>query len=497
MNDDGKLYGAQSESSVVVIVLTATFITVLLLESFILLFAPPLVVYLLLFSLSVLILFLACRERYVLSYGLLIFLSTLGADYPLTSGSMTYGARPAIWIVDIPILFLLGYEFLAQRMGISDRKFYIPDLGKWYAVYILWELITVLLSDYYVVGLSQVVQSFRSLLFFLLIVNFVCDERRLKFAIRILFIAMLFHCAVGVLQWLYQGSFGSKYIAYFGGVIPDSGIDIYERYNIDRRLFGFSVGTYVCGLAGAVYVFAVFLYMIFSVSFSYVMYQSWTAGKWLVISVAMLSLYCLILVPSKGAYVGLTVGMFGFFVLYLIKRQTIFISKYSFMIIPMIVWAGTYFYERIFHTNLEASSFARIEVIKFGWEVFKNNPVFGMGLNSIPSYRIDYGVSLPYCSLEATIHNIYALTLAETGLIGIILFLVLYAKVFKAAIKNTMTINLFLYSTNNGILAGLIAFAVHGFFSWIYRRETVTFLVWLLIALIVAIRRIIEENKKM
>ena len=77
-------------------------------------------------------------------------------------------------------------------------------------------------------------------------------------------------------------------------------------------------------------------------------------------------------------------------------------------------------------TNIE-NIYQRISLIETSGEIIKVNPIFGVGLGNfiinIPNYSQDNSWILQ------PVHNIYLLIFTETGLVGLIIFFVLFTKV--------------------------------------------------------------------
>lgn len=59
--------------------------------------------------------------------------------------------------------------------------------------------------------------------------------------------------------------------------------------------------------------------------------------------------------------------------------------------------------------------------------MWQDHPLFGVGLNQFSARLPEYGVVNAYTSFLQPVHNIYLLWLAETGLIGTGLLILIYA----------------------------------------------------------------------
>ncbi|MBL8013758.1 MAG: O-antigen ligase family protein, partial [Candidatus Omnitrophica bacterium] len=136
-----------------------------------------------------------------------------------------------------------------------------------------------------------------------------------------------------------------------------------------------------------------------------------------ILAMALVLVYCIIFMYSRGAYLGLCAGLI-----------ILFILKSPKMLIPVVI-AGALWQvvlppqviERIQGTTnqygeLDESSELRIVMWERGMELFKGSPIWGIGYGAFR--RMDFGTGLH------DTHNIYVKILVEQGIIGFILFFV-------------------------------------------------------------------------
>lgn len=132
----------------------------------------------------------------------------------------------------------------------------------------------------------------------------------------------------------------------------------------------------------------------------------------------MILVYCIIFLYSRGAYLGLCVGLF---ILFAFKNRVLLVP----FILVLALWQVVLpekVIERIQGTTneygeLDESSELRIVMWEKGIELFKSSPVVGIGYGV---FRLmDFGTGLH------DTHNIYVKILVEQGIIGFILFFVL------------------------------------------------------------------------
>lgn len=185
------------------------------------------------------------------------------------------------------------------------------------------------------------------------------------------------------------------------------------------------------------------------------------------------SLYCIIFLYSRGAYLGVLIGLvFLLFIRSKVLLIVLLLSLFSWQtILPPSVT------QRITMTKteegeLEHSSEARIEMWKQSMDLFEKNPAMGMGFNTIPYFGLILGDT----------HNIYVKLLAEQGIIGLLLILMLLGLSFKAGWKLYQTSqDNFLKGLGIGFSACIIAMVVTNFFGdrWTYVQVGVYYWVFL------------------
>ncbi|MBI2196162.1 O-antigen ligase family protein [Candidatus Daviesbacteria bacterium] len=105
---------------------------------------------------------------------------------------------------------------------------------------------------------------------------------------------------------------------------------------------------------------------------------------------------------------------FIIFVVLLKRKWLIFVTIITFILSPVLF---TRFFSLLNFDNL--TLLRREELVGTAWQIFLKHPVFGVGLNNfIPTVASDLTVG-PSRFLQP-VHNIFLLSLSETGLIGLI-----------------------------------------------------------------------------
>jgi len=160
-------------------------------------------------------------------------------------------------------------------------------------------------------------------------------------------------------------------------------------------------------------------------------------GTWIS---SMLLLIVMLLTQSRGAFLGLAVGMGPAFLKLGLKRPKymipLIIAAISIIaVIPDSVWERLSGIEKLTSVSTvaeadpEGSAAQRFEIQKVGWRIFQDNPVLGVGLGAYPLANASYAPELG----KRDTHNTYLNLAVEAGLPGLILWLLLFGTVLRYA----------------------------------------------------------------
>ena len=138
-----------------------------------------------------------------------------------------------------------------------------------------------------------------------------------------------------------------------------------------------------------------------------------TKNKWILLVLILANLFCITFLYSRGAYAGLVLGLF---VLFAIKDRKMLIP----LILILIFWQFALpekVVSRIKETKtetgrLDESSQLRIDVWQASMDIFKKDPIIGIGFSVFRCLGFKLGDT----------HNIYIKILTEQGVIGFVIF---------------------------------------------------------------------------
>lgn len=144
---------------------------------------------------------------------------------------------------------------------------------------------------------------------------------------------------------------------------------------------------------------------------------------------------------------------------------------------------------RLFESR-EDATLGRAQFEKDAMRMIWVKPWLGWGVNSYVHEVVPF-LEHPvkaYSGWVPPVHNIYLLWWAETGIVGLIIHLWMWAAIGWTALQNLKVRDEVMYVANAAALAGLIAFAVDGFLSFSLRINQPQRVFWVLAAVIMAVR---------
>ena len=144
------------------------------------------------------------------------------------------------------------------------------------------------------------------------------------------------------------------------------------------------------------------------------------------LALILTNLYCILFLFSRGAYLGLCLGMFFLFA---VKKKALLVP----LLFVVILWQAILperVIERISETTNETGEFdasvqRRINIWNRSLELFGENPVTGIGYDVFPHLGFDLGDT----------HNMYLRMLSEQGIIGFFLIVILLFIFLKEGLK--------------------------------------------------------------
>jgi O-antigen ligase len=146
--------------------------------------------------------------------------------------------------------------------------------------------------------------------------------------------------------------------------------------------------------------------------------------KWLFLATVLFGLHPILFSYSRGAYLA-TLGVLIFFGL--VKKKSLLVVVFVLLLVWQTILPASVV-DRVMTTEdesgqLESSAASRLNLWKQATDLFKRNPIFGVGFGG-------FGLSVSGEQLLTDTHNFYLKTLSEQGIIGFVFLLIIIMKAF-------------------------------------------------------------------
>ncbi len=194
---------------------------------------------------------------------------------------------------------------------------------------------------------------------------------------------------------------------------------------------------------------------------------------------AILGFFCVVFLYSRGAYIGVIAALI---VISLINKKILLIPIAALLLFWQSFLPQTVI-DRISETKteegtLDVSSQTRLDIWKVSLDLFYKNPLTGVGYNVIPYVDLPGG-------LHDT-HNLYLKILAEEGLVGIIIILMLFRYALMYGWRLYKTANdSFLKGLGVGFIMCVVSLMVSNLFGDRWTHTEVGTFFWVFLALVV------------
>lgn len=202
---------------------------------------------------------------------------------------------------------------------------------------------------------------------------------------------------------------------------------------------------------------------------------------------------------SRSAWIGLVCSVLVMLPLMLIHRHVTFrsillIGAAGLIGVIVMTFYGETIWLRLTQDD-HGSAMTRITTAKVAWDIIKDYPFFGCGINNYGAMLADYWIGEDTFTNKAAVHNNYLLYMAEIGCIGftaVIWWLVAFGTRINKAMKSK---NKFYSALAISFMGGYLGMLLMSITDKSYKENfTLLLTVWTLMALTEAIIRCGEKN---
>lgn len=245
------------------------------------------------------------------------------------------------------------------------------------------------------------------------------------FKLAISFVAsMLIHASLGVYQFFSQAILANKYFGISEQIASNYGPSVIKT-GTERILRAYGGMSHPNILGGFIVIAILFLLIIF---LKHYLKANSTIKIGLCLILFLLSMG-LVLTFSRSAYLALFISTVFLLAYFIYKKK--FNEIMPFMIILFLSLAINFFVfhdliiTRIFSSDIssDTSGIERVELNKQAINIIKNNALLGVGLGNYIPYVFSNNAHQLEIWQYQPVHNIFLLLLSETGILGILTFL--------------------------------------------------------------------------
>ena len=391
----------------------------------------------------------------------------------------------AVGLFDIFFISLFLYWLLQLLLKQQKFKFYpiisIPALG-----YLTFAGISAFFSQDKTLSFAVFIILLRGYLIFLYFANNVRSDKEIYLIMAMLMGGVLIQFLVGSIQYITGGTLG---LTLFG--------------EGDRAFRTTMAGAGVVSRVGATIgdpnALAMYLNFILPLIFCFVFIRTKRIYKWIAATVFILGGLTEILTMSRGGWIALTaavsIGLYGI----LKKRYHSRFKSYALTMtaillvtLPVIIMFVDV-QKRLFEDDYGAA-YGRIPQMKVAFNIIAHHPFTGIGLNNYTTVmnRYDHTREFKSYQFPYPVHNAFLLIAAESGLLALFCFVLIFVGVFKTAFPFFKSNGQFLSILGIGSFGGIVTWLIHAQF----RMDFANPFLWFFIGLLVAISQLIQLQKK-
>jgi putative inorganic carbon (HCO3(-)) transporter len=382
------------------------------------------------------------------------------------------GAEAAIAPLDFALLALFGL-YVLEDLRQGKLRFYNGPVEGGLLLFGFVGLLTSFNAVEPAFVLYEVLRVLRMIALIYCIRRFVRGPAEVRLVVYLLAFNVVTQCLMGLAQLTLDRSLG---LGFLGEA---------DALWLDRTVEG-GVSR-VGGTLGHANALAMFLEMLLPLFFSLAVARDTglsTRQRLLAVSVFVLGLATLLMTFSRSGWISLFVALvlvliYHFRHLRFSRRQLGVLIAGGLAALAALIVFWEPIYRRL--TASSALSFTfRANLNAIATNMVEAHPWLGVGLNNFIFVIADYddiGITPRHVTPA---HNVYFLTVAETGILGLLAFLGLITAIFAAGWQGLKSKDRFLAACAAGLLAGQAAAMVHNNLGWLWRYDVVHVTFWFL-----------------
>ncbi len=358
------------------------------------------------------------------------------------------------FVISVWFLMLIGLYviwFIESFRGIAPKVNFFHHLTIPLLILLAIAMFSTVKATEVKFSVFQIFQMIKVFLLFFYIANNIRTSRDYKLILIVLFITF----------------FAELILAYYQHVVNDYvDLSIFSDSKPHRaRQIGDQEMMAVHGTTSGSHRFASYLIMILPLLLTGILSRTKLWLKTIYGGLFAGGIIILIYTFSRGGWVGFTIGISILLILYLYKSKNQLTGYVQlFLLIVTVSFIIFYFKETIFLriTGEDyGSAYSRIPMMQIAFDIIKNNPILGVGLNNYTIIMSTYdftGITYTYFQ---PVHNVFLQLAAEIGIGGLLVFVVFLFMLYRTAILTLRQSDAYHREQLIGLICGITALLVH------------------------------------
>jgi O-antigen ligase len=391
-----------------------------------------------------------------------------------------------ISLFDLVFAFLFIHWVLQLLLGRERLRFFpaisLPALG-----YILLAGLSTLRSQDMVLSLIMLLLIVKAYLIFLYFANNIKTETEIYLIVGVLALTIFMQSFIGILQYVTGGTLGL-------GVIFGETEHTFKTFTA-----GFSQLSRVGGTIGSANSLAMYLNFTLPLLLCFLFTSASSTSRIFVGLSFVLGCLTELLTLSRGGWVALTfavmVVFYGVFKERLksrLKSLVVMAIGISFVVV-VTIGLFTSVRTRLFEDDYGAA-YSRIPMMQVAFNIIKDNPFLGVGLNNYTTVMNRYDRTRENISytFPFPVHNAFLIIAAESGILALFCFLGILLGVYSKAWLFFRGKDRILSLLGLGSFCGILTWIIHAQFKM--DLASVNIALWFSFALVAAIHQMLQNN---
>jgi putative inorganic carbon (HCO3(-)) transporter len=400
------------------------------------------------------------------------------------------GGAAGFWIdsIDPFLIILLGFQVkdvLSHQVG----SYKVPRAAYYWIGMIMLGLISIVIAPFKMLSAHETLRMVKLLVLFLVVVNEVLNRKQFLQSVTVLMIGVMINSMLAITQWVTGAHFDLVFLG-------EAEVAAVEAIGTATYLTG-EVVYRPGGLMGAGNLFAAYVALLLPTSIALMLVPTSRPFKIFLLITILLGQTGLVLTLSRTGWIDFLVA-FVVAVLLGMWHPVSFRRFYAarVAIIATTVVIGLAFTPMIIQRLTSSDPGAvniRLEWLDIAKAMVIDHPVLGVGLNNYVYVQLPYGAEKTpdemiarYGELWPVVHNTWAVTWAEQGTIGFLLFLIMHFSILGVGLRNLRIRDPIVHAISVGLLAGFLAIMVDGLASFYLRMDQHARVFWIVTGLLIA-----------